>query len=389
MTDKTPTQGAAENAAENLAVMSQAAMLDRLAAFPHYRAAAEAPALRHAAQVQKLWGGALRPVMASRETKGRFAQAALNCPPTACTGYLEIAPHGRSQGWRNPDAIENIVCLEGRLEVRYGPSLDEHVRLGDFDMVSVPPHLRHQLVNAGDTPVRLLSILSIEPGGTYDAIFTPDVQALLSAEAQRDLGLRLDDDPGLSIDAATMATRVTRAKELVPYKAALSKTAAIPPQATEMLSAGSVYPLIVPEGHIGRSRTAPIYGFQGLYISIAECAPGDGDGPPPHAHSDTQESFLVLNGTWDIFTGFDNESVIHARPFDIVAMPNKVMRSFANTSDAPSRLLVIIQGPDRMHDTVSFSRKIGAEVERRFGKETIAAYEKIRMTFDAEDRLQA
>lgn len=122
-------------------------------------------------------------------------------------------------------------------------------------------------------------------------------------------------------------------------------------------------------------------------MSIAECAPSGKDGPPPHAHSDTQESFFVLDGSWDISTGFDNEFTVQAGTYDIVAMPNKVMRSFANTSGKQARLLVIIQGPDRMNDTVSFSRRIGEEVERRFGKETIAAYEKIKMTFDAEDRL--
>ena len=156
------------------------------------------------------------------------------------------------------------------------------------------------------------------------------------------------------------------------------------PAQTESLSAGSVYPLIVPEGHIGRSRTAPIYGNQGLYMSIAECKTGT-DGPPPHAHLDTQETFFVLEGEFDICTGFDNESVIQVKPRDIITVPRKVMRTFRSIGNGPARLLVIIQGPDRMQDVVVFSRKIGEDFLHRFGPEAIAHYEKIRMTFDAED----
>lgn len=368
--------------------MTQDALRDRLATAPDYRAPAAAPALQHATAVQRLWGGTMRPVLAAGGNRGRFAGAALDCPPTACTGHFELDVGSRSLPWRNADAIENIVCLDGRLELKYGAALEHVVMLDRFDMVSVPAGVRHQWRNAGDTVLRGVSVLSIAKGGSYDAVFAADAQREMNADAQRDLGLRFDDAPGVDVSAADVAARVTRFAALVPYKKDLKNTAGIPAEATEMLSAGSVYPLIVPDGHIGRSRTAPMYGNQGLYISIAECAPGD-DGPPPHAHSDTQESFFVLDGNWDIYSGFDNEFVVQAQPGDIVAMPNKVMRTFRNLGTVPARLLVIIQGPDRMHDTVSFSRRIGAEIERRFGKETIAAYEKIRMTFDAEDRLRS
>lgn len=65
------------------------------------------------------------------------------------------------------------------------------------------------------------------------------------------------------------------------------------------------------------------------------------------------------------------------------------MRAFRNTSGQPARLLVSIQGPGRMQDTVSFSQSIGEEFQARFGDEIIAKYSEIRMTFDAEERLGA
>jgi uncharacterized RmlC-like cupin family protein len=354
---------------------------------PDYRAPESAPARRHAAEAARLWGGRLTPMMADADTRGRFAGAALPCPPTACTGSLEMDAGDRSLAWRNADAIENVVCVEGELELQFGQALEHSLTLGRFDMVSVPRAVRHRIVNAGASKARAVVVLSVAASESYAAVF--DTQANNGqAEVHEALGVRFDGDAGAAVDAAELTARVTRFATLVPYKKDLNRTNGLPPEATESLSAGSVFPLIVPEGHIGRSRTAPMYGNQGLYISIAECSAGD-DGPPPHAHSDTQESFFVLDGSFDICTGFDSESVVMAKPGDLVAMPNKVMRTFRNTSGAPARLLVIIQGPDRMNDTVSYSRRIGEDFQRRFGREVIDAYAQVRMTFDAEERAGA
>lgn len=372
--------------------LSPTQMLAATVRAPGYRAADAAPALRHAAVVQRLWGGRLRPLMAGAGTAGRLSGAALSCPPTACTGLLTLAPGARSVPWRSPAATENLVCLDGPIEVRFGAALEHALTLGRFDMVSLPADVRHQLVNRGDAEARAVLVLSVAAGEPFDAVFAASLAAQVPADAAAALGTRFEDADGpdaragRAIDAAAVSSRVSRFATLVPYKSDLSRSGGLPPEATESLSAGSVFPLIVPEGHVGRSRTAPMYGNQGLYISIAECRAGD-DGPPPHAHSDTQESFFVLDGRFDICTGFDNEAVVSVEPGDLVAVPKKLMRSFRNTSGAPARLLVIIQGPDRMQDTVSYSRRIGADFERRFGKATIEAYAQIRMTFDAEDRL--
>lgn len=360
-------------------------MNGQLAASPGYRVAQQAPASKHRDAVQGLFGGTLLPLMAAPESGGRFSSAALTCPPTACTGKLELAKGAQTNPWRNPDAIECVFCAEGGVEVRYGPSLENKVTLGRFDMVSIPANVRMQVVNSGSETARTVNVLSIAPGQTYDAVFDTALSSKLSADASRELGIRFDGQTGDKVDAAVVEGRLTRFETLVPYKKDLNRTSGLPPEATEALSAGNVFPLIVPEGHVGRSRTAPMYGNQGLYMSIAECKAGT-DGPPPHAHSDTQESFYVLDGTFDMFTGFENESVVKVQPHDLIAMPNKVMRTFANTTGRPARLLVIIQGPDRMSDTVSFSRDIGEDFKERFGDDIIEAYSKIRMTFDAEER---
>lgn len=352
---------------------------------PGYRVNQEAPASRHHEAVKRLFGGRLIPLMASPEATGRFSLAALTCPPTACTGKLDLAKDARTNPWRNPDAIECVFCAEGKVEVRYGANLENKIVLGRFDMVSVPANVRMQIANTGADVSRTVNVLSVSPGDSYDAIFDTSLASQVDANAASELGIRFDNQAGDDVEASVVEGRVTRFETLVPYKKDLNRTSGLPPEATEALSAGNVFPLIVPEGHIGRSRTAPMYGNQGLYISIAECKAGT-DGPPPHAHSDTQESFYVLDGTFDMFTGFGNESVVKVKPDDLIAMPNKVMRTFANTTGRPARLLVIIQGPDRMSDTVSFSRDIGEDFKKRFGDEIIEKYSNIRMTFDAEER---
>lgn len=366
--------------------LDSAQMSRQLASFPTYQSPAQAPARRFEAEASALWGGRLTPMMSAAAAKGRFSNAALSCPATACTGAIELAAGARSKSWRNPAAIENLVCVEGGVEVAFGPELADSITLGLWDMVSIPQGVRHQIRNAAGTAARVVSVLSIPPSGNYDAVFEEPAGADIGEETRAGLGVRFDGSKGDAVDPAVIAGRTTRFATLVPYKKDLNRTGGLPAEATERLSAGSVYPLIVPEGHIGRSRTAPMYGNQGLYISIAECTAGD-DGPPPHAHSDTQESFYVLDGSFEICTGFDNESMVPARPNDLFAVPTKVMRTFRNTSGKPARLLVIIQGPDRMQDTVSFSRTIGEEFKSRFGEEIIAKYADIRMTFDAEERL--
>lgn len=363
-------------------------MNQQLAAFPAYRSSPSAPGKRYEAEAAALWGGRLTPMMCAPGAQGRFAKAALSCPPTACTGSIELGAGARSKPWRNPQAIENFVCVAGSVELAFGPELANTITLGMWDMVSVPEGVRHEIRNPGAAKARVVAVLSIAPEGSYDAVFDVSAEAAAGEAARSALGVRFDSDKGAPVDPAVLAGRTTRFATLVPYKKDLDRTSGLPPEATMRLSAGSVYPLIVPEGHIGRSRTAPMYGKQGLYMSIAECTAGD-DGPPPHAHSDTQESFYVLDGSFEICTGFDNESMVPAHPDDLFAVPNKVMRTFKNTSGKPARLLVIIQGPDRMQDTVSFSNSIGEEFKSRFGNDIIAKYADIRMTFDAEERLGA
>jgi uncharacterized cupin superfamily protein len=329
----------------------------------------------------KLWGGRLVPLMAPQGAKGRFAHAPLGSPARGCMGYIEYAASASSLPYRNPDAIENIFCLEGSLEVSWGPRLDRSTTLGRFDMISLPADVLHTVRNASQTAARALVVLNGAEECEYAAAFAEDTdEAAIPKDDAARLGITFG---GRGRDASPdeVENRVTRFEKLVPYKRQLNSNTGIPPEATEWLTAGSVYPLIIPEGHAGRAQYAPLKGLPGVYLAIAECVPGDG--PLPHAHFDTQESFFVLDGEWDITSGFKDELALAVKPYDLVAMPDKVMRSFRNTGKDKARLFVIIQGQQKMSDLIAYSPEAGAEIERRHGRETVDAFRRVNITFDA------
>jgi len=350
-----------------LGALSLEAMQGRTTTFPHAGNDMQSPCSVYADASKSLWGGTLKSLMAHPDIEGRFSKASIDCPATACTGFLTLAPNASSKAWRNPEAIENIFCIRGKLTVQYGPALKQSVDLDLFDMVSIPADVKHVIRNAQGEEAHAVLVLSVPEGKSYRAVFESAGQtSTATAAAMHALQVSFDDAPGKRPEAEEVSSRVTHFKNLVPYKKALSKTTGLPPEATERLSAGSVFPLIVPVGHVGRSQTAPMYGNQGLYISIAECVASD-DGPPSHAHSDTQETFVVLDGTFDVMTGIHNEITLPAKSLDLVSIPKGVMRTFKNTTGKVARLLVIIQGPNKMHDNVSFAEEIGEEFAQRFG----------------------
>ena len=368
--------------------MSQQALESWVSRFPDYGAPKDAPALRHADAVRALWRGRLTPMLSPAGTVGRLGGAARTCPPRAATAMTEMPAGAESLPYRNSDAIENILCLDGTLTVRLGPNLDEVIQLGRFDMLSVPVDVKHVVRNSGGELARFVVALNGPTGTAFPVVVHGGMPAEVSAEAVAELALSFDTQPGALVDGAELRSRVTRGEQLVAYKDELNESTGIPPAATQMLSAGSVYPLIVPVGHTGRARSSPMYGLPSLYLSIAECTPGEA-GPPPHSHSDTQESFLCIEGEWEMTTGFDHEFVTAVKPYDLVPVPTKVMRGFRNTGPERSRLFVIIQGAEKMMDMVAFPKRVGAEMERRFGPKVVDEFAKIHLIFDAEDRVEA
>ncbi len=72
----------------------------------------------------------------------------------------------------------------------------------------------------------------------------------------------------IDISKEEMLTRTARFSNLKPYKQTQNDANGIPSEAMEMVSAKSVYPVMVPDDWEGRSSIAPVKGIPGLTISL-------------------------------------------------------------------------------------------------------------------------
>jgi len=179
-----------------------------------------------------------------------------------------------------------------------------------------------------------------------------------------------------------MARRTVRFASLESYQAQQARANGVPQAVLERIAAYRVYPVIAPEGYVGRSAFAPLKGAPGLSINIAECPPGDG--PGLHCHDTAIENFLCLSGRFKVVWGDRGEHALVLEPLDFCSVPPGVMRAFVNVSDETARLLVIIQIPTAAQvDRVAYAPEVGAEIAREFGPAALAALARAGFTFDA------
>lgn len=177
-----------------------------------------------------------------------------------------------------------------------------------------------------------------------------------------------------------MEARLARFADLVPYKDSMNAAHGIPAEAMQMMSSDKVYPVMSPEGWTGRSKVAPVKGAPGLTVTIAECPPGDSAGL--HKHTGSVENFFCIQGSFEIVWGKRGEHSVRLEPLDFISVPAGVYRDFRNVGTDMGRLLVAIQTPPGdTADMVVHAPEAGAEIERRFGKETREAMAGIGIRF--------
>jgi uncharacterized RmlC-like cupin family protein len=181
-----------------------------------------------------------------------------------------------------------------------------------------------------------------------------------------------------------MRRRMARFGSLQSYQYQNEAASGIPAEVMEKIAAHRVYPLMVPQNYTGRSAQAPIKGAPGLVLSIAECPPGDG--PAMHIHEQTIENFFCVSGRFEIAWGDPGEerSVV-LEPLDFISVPPGVPRRFTNVhASETGRLFVIIQVETReQSDRISYQPELREEIERKHGKTTVDALDRIGIRFDA------
>ncbi|QJY48592.1 cupin domain-containing protein [Pseudonocardia broussonetiae] len=94
---------------------------------------------------------------------------------------------------------------------------------------------------------------------------------------------------------------------------------------------------------VGDAYTTLLTGAQtGGAFTMLEAVVNPDAGPPPHAHLDEEETFLLLDGTMT----FTVDGVTHdARPGTVVLVPRGVVHSYRNVGDGPARMLFLYSPP--------------------------------------------
>ena len=159
-----------------------------------------------------------------------------------------------------------------------------------------------------------------------------------------------------------MQQHIARFRELEPIENEYARREGVPPEALRMIAADRIY-TIVSEG----AAPGAAQGGGGISIYVLDCPPGDG--PALHAHVETHESFMCLDGRFRIRYGDHGRFETVLEKNDFIAVPPGVMRQFENAlPDEHSTLLVIIAGqPEDALRDVYYSPEIGAELAQRFG----------------------
>jgi quercetin dioxygenase-like cupin family protein len=73
-------------------------------------------------------------------------------------------------------------------------------------------------------------------------------------------------------------------------------------------------------------------------LTVLEVEAAPGSGPPPHLHGNEDESFYVLEGTFELLIG---ERTVLLEPGAFALVPRGVVHRFRNAGDRPGRMLIL------------------------------------------------
>ena len=93
---------------------------------------------------------------------------------------------------------------------------------------------------------------------------------------------------------------------------------------------------------IGEPPAAPL-AAQSFHLNLVRCEPGKA--APLHNHL-TQEVFIPLTGTWEVFWGPDGTRLLRLGAWDTIDIPAGVSRGFRNVGEEDAWLIGIAGGRD-------------------------------------------
>ena len=187
----------------------------------------------------------------------------------------------------------------------------------------------------------------------------------------------------ITVTLEEMESRVARFSQITPQSNSYSEEDGIPKEAYEMLTAKTLYLLMSPECQGGPMAHQPaVVTKDKMSVIIAECPPGDR--PLLHAHHRTNETFFCLDGRFRIRWGDEGENQTFLEKYDMIAVPQGVVRDFTNVSDKTARLLVWITGKtEEDFNDIEMPPIEARRLEEKFGNEVLEKFKKIGVSFNA------
>ncbi len=180
-----------------------------------------------------------------------------------------------------------------------------------------------------------------------------------------------------------MEQYIARFKDMEPQSSSYDAEMGIPKEAYETMTAKTLYLLMAPEQQGGPMAQKPaIVTDDKMSVIIAECPPGNR--PPLHAHHQTKDTFVCLDGRFLIRWGVEGEDEIYLDPFDMIAVPPGVCRDFTNVSDDTAHLLVFITGQaEENFNDIEMTPAESKRLRDQFGDDVVDRFREIGISFEA------
>jgi mannose-6-phosphate isomerase-like protein (cupin superfamily) len=160
---------------------------------------------------------------------------------------------------------------------------------------------------------------------------------------------------------------IARFRDQPSKKAGFAARTGIPTAAYEMVAAKDIFLMMAPPGMGGVNQRPGVTGPEGVTVNVCACPPGNG--PLMHIHQKTGETFMCLQGRFELRMGRtpQGEVVTHLDPFDLVPMPPGLWRQFRNVTEDTAYLLVITAGDRASFGDIHYTPQVGREIAERFG----------------------
>jgi quercetin dioxygenase-like cupin family protein len=173
---------------------------------------------------------------------------------------------------------------------------------------------------------------------------------------------------------AEMDARLARYAALEPMTTA-ADLAWVPQGAMDVVFARKIMPVMLDDGDKLFGRRAPIMGAAGTTMFISVMPPGQG--ACLHSHTNTYETFMVLQGSieYDIGEPLAHRYVLNQ--WDTLSVPPNVYRGFRNLGETDAVQLTVISGLTAGKDAVSMPQSVDDQLKRDFGERVAAAFRKL------------